>query len=200
MCILVEVLIVKYHLMSLDIKMWYDVDEDGSILMDARGREVRKYLRSIIHSHVRNCYDKNQYNSSKLDDIVSDFHRRYPNPEGSQVDNAWIRPRIIEIISNHRNHLTRRAREILRREKNGLPPEPNHGRPHNCHDREWVDAMKRGAAEPSSQHHLARMTQIERYGSSHFGSGGIATFHQEFVCYDIIIFTIIFYQNIINSV
>ena len=59
--------------------------------------------------------------------------------------------------------------------------------------------MKRGAAEPSS-HHLARMTQIEYYGSSHFGSGGIATFHQEFVCYDIIIFTINFYQNIINSI
>jgi hypothetical protein len=27
-----------------DTEMWYDVDEDGAIVMDARGKEVRKYL------------------------------------------------------------------------------------------------------------------------------------------------------------
>ena len=163
-------------------EVYYTLDDSGAIVMDGKGKNVRLYLHDSVYSHVRNVYDEKTYRSNVIDRIVADIHSRFPMPENERVNSVWLRRTITGHIANRRSNFTKRAREVLRRQAEGLPPlNSNDGRPLKCHNKEWRDAKARASLEPSARHVAARATQMSTIGSPRFGSGGLSSFRAEFV-------------------
>ena len=136
--------------------VFYSVDARGGLVMDRRGQEVRRFIYSLVHTHVRSVYEPKSYRPQIIDRIIEAINDRYPQIGGRQLDETWLRRRIISHIANRRSAFTRKAREVLRREREGLPQLKNKGIPKNCHKKEWQEALKRGVAGQSAQHVAAR--------------------------------------------
>ena len=158
---------------------YYSLTATGGILDDRRGREVLQYLRQVVASNYKNCFKSwPKQKKSHFNEVIRAMHATYPNPKHSRFDEVWAKRKVGEILANKKPPLIRQARVKKHRLDRG---EPGHGIPGSAHAREWEEAMERARAGGSARHQRARRIQMERYGSSHYGSGGVASWQAEFV-------------------
>lgn len=141
----------------------------GEIIMTPEGKQVMSRMRQLcrqVFRHTVMVSWRSQERSS-IDYIISTLHREFPVPSAdSAFDDAWMRVRMRDYMK-HRRSDARTADT----------------RPAWLDREEWRGIREERATTPDRWHQQreAARARVEAGSSHHLGSGGWATFEEDFV-------------------
>lgn len=151
--------------------IFYDLDEDGSIIMDIRGKVVINRLHDLTlkyfgHDLFNSWEQQDQGDKDKILDIL---YREFPQP--NRFNDKWAKTSMCTHIRHKRQSLRRLCSKGKKR-------------PGWASKKDWekvVYESKHPNPERFKQQREATKSRLNLLGQSHLGSGGKANMHAQFV-------------------
>lgn len=152
--------------------LYYDIDEDGGVISNAKGKRVLSRMRELMGIYFPDdiLTDWRRQPRSSKETVLEALHREFPNPMDCRFRDDTMLSAMNQALKSRRGSARTAERDGARKPP-GLSPE----------DWRRVTDERRTYPNRWDQQREANRVQQSTTGISRFGSGGKANFLYKFV-------------------